>query len=319
LMSSEKANRILVVDDEESIRAVLTEVLIDDGFRVTQAANGLEALEVLQDVPHSLVISDIKMPGMTGIELLKKIKQTIPATEVIIITSYASLDTAIEALRYGAYDYLFKPFEDIKLISAAAIRAIDKVRLTRQNQRLLKELEQKNNQLKKANKTLKWLARRDGLTGLYNHRYFQEILHAELTRAVRYKQYFSVVFLDLDYFKQYNDTHGHQKGDQLLRILAKVLGSCLRESDYLARYGGEEFTIILPSTTKGEALAVAEKIRGRVERYPFTGRETQPKGCVTVSIGISTFPENGKDNASLMENADEALYQAKNSGRNRVC
>jgi len=319
LMSLEKANRILVVDDEESIRAVLTEVLIDDGFRVTQAANGLEALEVLQDVPHSLVISDIKMPGMTGIELLKKIKQTIPATEVIIITSYASLDTAIEALRYGAYDYLFKPFEDIKLISAAAIRAIDKVRLTRQNQRLLKELEQKNNQLKKANKTLKWLARRDGLTGLYNHRYFQEILHAELTRAVRYKQYFSVVFLDLDYFKQYNDTHGHQKGDQLLRILAKVLGSCLRESDYLARYGGEEFTIILPSTTKGEALAVAEKIRGRVERYPFTGRETQPKGCVTVSIGISTFPENGKDNASLMENADEALYQAKNSGRNRVC
>jgi len=318
-MSLEKANRILVVDDEESIRAVLTEVLIDDGFRVTQAANGLEALEVLQDVPHSLVISDIKMPGMTGIELLKKIKQTIPATEVIIITSYASLDTAIEALRYGAYDYLFKPFEDIKLISAAAIRAIDKVRLTRQNQRLLKELEQKNNQLKKANKTLKWLARRDGLTGLYNHRYFQEILHAELTRAVRYKQYFSVVFLDLDYFKQYNDTHGHQKGDQLLRILAKVLGSCLRESDYLARYGGEEFTIILPSTTKGEALAVAEKIRGRVERYPFTGRETQPKGCVTVSIGISTFPENGKDNASLMENADEALYQAKNSGRNRVC
>jgi len=319
LMSSEKANRILVVDDEESIRAVLTEVLNDDGFRVTQAANGLEALKVLEDVPHPLVISDIKMPEMTGIELLKKIKQTIPATEVIIITSYASLDTAIEALRYGAYDYLFKPFEDITLISAAATRAIDKVRLTRQNQRLLKELEQKNNQLKKANKTLKWLARCDGLTGLYNHRYFQEILHAELVRAVRYKQYFSVAFLDLDYFKQYNDTHGHQKGDQLLRILAKVLGSCLRESDYLARYGGEEFAIILPSTTRGEALAVAEKIRGRVERYPFTGRETQPKECVTVSIGISTFPEEGKDNASLMEKADQALYQAKNSGRNKVC
>jgi len=318
-MSSKKANRILVVDDEESIRTVLTEVLTDDGFRVTQAANGLEALAVLKDVPHSLVISDIKMPEMTGIELLKKIKQTIPATEVIIITSYASLDTAIEALRYGAYDYLFKPFEDIKLISAAAIRAIDKVRLTRQNQRLLKALEQKNNQLKKANKTLKWLARRDGLTGLYNHRYFQEILHAELVRAVRYKQYFSVVFLDLGYFKQYNDTHGHQKGDQLLQILAKVLGSCLRESDYLARYGGEEFTIILPSTSKGEALAVAEKIRGRVERYPFTGRETQPKGCVTISMGVSTFPEDGKDNASLMENADQALYEAKNSGRNRVC
>ncbi len=318
-MSSETADRILVVDDEASIRAVLTEVLTDDGFSVTQAANGLEALAVLEDVTHPLVITDIKMPEMTGIELLQKIKQTIPRTEVIIITSYASLDTAITALRYGAYDYLFKPFEDIKLISAAASRAIEKVRLKRQNQRLLKVLKQKNIQLKKANKTLKWLARRDGLTGLYNHRYFQELLKAELTRGVRYHQYFSVAFLDLDHFKQYNDTNGHQQGDQLLRILAKVLNSCLRESDVLARYGGEEFAIILPSTTRGEALAVAEKIRGRVERYPFKGQESQPSGFVTVSIGISTFPDDGKDNAALMEKADQALYTAKESGRNRVC
>ena len=318
-MSSQKADRILVVDDEDSIRAVLTEVLTDDGFRVTQAANGIEALEILKDVPHPLVISDIKMPGMTGIELLKKIKHSIPDTEVIIITSYASLDTAISALRYGAYDYLFKPFEDIKLISAAASRAIDKVRLTRQNQALLKKLAQRNSQLKKANKTLKWLARRDGLTGLYNHRYFQEILHAELTRAVRYKQFFSVAFLDLDHFKQYNDSNGHQKGDQLLRTLAKVLAGCLRESDFLARYGGEEFTIILPSTSRGEALAVAEKIRGRVERYPFRSRETQPNGSITISIGVATFPDDGRDTASLMETADQALYEAKESGRNKVC
>ena len=318
-MSSENPNRILVVDDEESIRTVLTEVLTDDGFSVTQAANGLEALAVLQDVSHPLVITDIKMPEMTGIELLKKIRQTIPDTEVIIITSYASLDTAIAALRYGAYDYLFKPFEDIKLISAAANRAIEKVRLTRQNQKLLKVLKQKNVQLKKANKTLKWLARRDGLTGLYNHRYFQEILTAEFTRAARYNQYFSVAFLDLDHFKHYNDNNGHQQGDQLLRILAKVLNSCLRESDFLARYGGEEFTIIMPSTTRGEALAVAEKIRGRVERYPFQGRESQPNGCVTISIGVATFPENGGDNSSLMEKADQSLYTAKESGRNKVC
>ena len=318
-MSLEKVDRVLVVDDEESIRTVLNEVLTDDGFRVTQAANGMEALQILKDVSHPLVISDIKMPGMTGIELLKKIKHSIPDTEVIIITSYASLDTAISALRYGAYDYLFKPFEDIKLISAAAARAIDKVRLTRQNRALLKKLKQRNNQLKKANKTLKWLARRDGLTGLYNHRYFQEILHAELTRAARYKQYFSVAFLDLDYFKQYNDTNGHQKGDQLLRTLAKVLAGCLRETDFLARYGGEEFTIILPSTSRGKALAVAEKIRGRVEGYPFRGRETQPNGSVTISIGVSTFPGDGMDTASLMESADQALYEAKESGRNRVC
>ncbi len=141
--------RILIVDDEASVRNVLSKVLEADGFEVREAASGEEALEFLKKEPFSLVITDIAMPGMTGIELLEKIKQLYPATEVIIITSHASLDTALTAIRHGAYDYRFKPFEDISLISAAAARAVEKTRLISENQKLLEELEREKEKLER--------------------------------------------------------------------------------------------------------------------------------------------------------------------------
>jgi diguanylate cyclase (GGDEF)-like protein len=311
--------RILIVDDEPTVRNVLSQVLEDDGFETTEAANGEEALACLKKEPFSLVITDIMMPGMTGIELLVEIKQLYPDTQVIIITSYASLDTALTALRQGAYDYLFKPFEDLSLISAATARAIEKVRLISENQKLLEELKGKNEELKKANRILKEFVSRDGLTGLFNHRHFQDLLSHEVARSTRYERIFSMLFIDLDYFKQYNDTHGHLDGDDLLRAMAICLKRYLRKSDILARYGGEEFTIILPSTSKKDAQVAAEKIRRFVEEYPFHGQETQPSENVTVSIGVSTFPDDGSDAPSIVNQADKAMYQAKNSGRNRVC
>jgi diguanylate cyclase (GGDEF)-like protein len=311
--------RILVVDDEQSVRTVLSQVLQEDGFAVTEAANAEQALKIMKKVPFSLVITDIVMPGMTGIELLEKIKQLYPETQVIIMTSYATLETAITAMRYGAYDYFFKPFKDIELVSAATARAIEKVRLVRENQKLIEELNTKNKKLGKVNRILKNLACRDGLTGLFNHRYFQDSLAAEINRAARPESTFSVLFLDVDHFKQYNDLNGHQKGDKLLRNLAIILAKSIRKSDILARYGGEEFVIILPETSKANALKFGEKLRSGVEKYPFPGKETQPGSNLTISIGISPFPEDRTDRYSLIEHADQALYQAKNSGRNRVC
>lgn len=314
-----KDMRILVVDDEDSVRTVMSQVLQDEGFAVTEAANGKQALECMQTGPFSLVITDIVMPEMTGLELLEKIKKHHPETQVIIITSHASLETAITAMRHGAYDYLFKPFKDLDLISAAANRAIEKVRLMAENQNLLEELKNKNEELEKANETLKKLACRDGLTGLYNHRYFQEYLIFELYRSSRNKETFSLIFLDLDFFKQYNDTHGHLKGDKLLWVLAGILKKSIRRSDVVARYGGEEFVLILPATPKANARIVGEKIRSYIESYPFQGRETQPQGKVTISGGISSFPEDGTDRSSLIQCADGAMYRAKNGGRNKVC
>ncbi len=318
-MQSKGKIRILVVDDQESVRTVLTQVLEDDGFAVTEAANAEQALKLIKSQPFALVITDIVMPGMTGIELLQKIKRLSPETQVIIMTSYATLETAITALRYGAYDYFFKPFKDIELVSAATARAIEKVRLLKENQRLVGELNERNQKLSKINRVLKNLACRDGLTGIFNHRYFQDSLEAELNRAGRNKENFSLVFLDVDYFKKYNDINGHQQGDRLLRILARILIKSIRKPDTIARYGGEEFVIILPQTSKLDARNFSEKVRRRVEAYPFAGKETQPGGNLTISIGISTFPEDGTDRYSLIECADQALYYAKNNGRNQVC
>jgi len=311
--------RVLVVDDEDTVRSVLFQVLTQDGFAVSKAASGEEALEKLQEKSFTLVITDIKMPGITGLELQQKINAQYPDTQVVIITSHASLSTAISAMRHGAYDYLFKPFEDLDLISAAAKRAVEKVRLTRENKKLLVKLKKKNKELEKANLTLKNLACRDGLTGLYNHRYFQDVLYHEVFRADRNDENFSLMFFDLDHFKQFNDTNGHLEGDKLLQILGLILKKAVRRSDVVARYGGEEFVIILPSTSKKNAYIVAEKLRRYIEEYPFEGRESQPKGKVTVSIGIATFPDDGTDRTELIHRADKAMYRAKEGGRNAVC
>lgn len=314
-----KDMRILVVDDEDSVRTVLSQVLQEDGYAVTEAASGESALEFMKKVSFSLVITDIVMPGITGLELLEIIKQLYPETQVIIMTSYASLNTAITALRHGAYDYFFKPFKDIELVSAATARATEKVRLVEENQKLVEELKVKNKKLDKANRVFKNLACRDGLTGIFNHRYFQDSLKAELNRASRHEKFFSLVFLDVDYFKRYNDTNGHPLGDILLRHLARILFKSIRKSDVLARYGGEEFVIILPETPKANARIVGEKIRRIVEKYPFEGQETQPQKNLTISVGISTYPEDGTDCHALIQCADGAMYRAKNNGRNKVC
>lgn len=311
--------RILVVDDEPNLRGVLVDFLIQQGHTVDQAANGEAALQMFRQSPYPLVLTDILMQqGMSGIDLLQHIKGIDPACQVIIITSYASLNTAISALRKGAYDYLSRPFDDIELISVVVKRASEKIRLIRENQMLIQDLERNNVELGKVNQLLKQLAIRDGLTGLYNHRHFQELMTNELIRSKRHQREFSLIFLDVDLFKQYNDAHGHPKGDQLLKDIGHIIEACARQTDRVARYGGEEFVVLLPETPKDYAILVAEKIRQEVMSFPFTGRESQPLGKITVSLGIATFPHDGNDGPALLHSADVALYQAKLSGRNAV-
>jgi diguanylate cyclase (GGDEF)-like protein len=316
---SKKPMRILVADDDESLRSVLKQVLSMDGYEVTLTASGEEALAVFNKEPFPLIITDIRMGKMSGIMLLQEVKRLRTDTQVIIITSNATLDTAITAIQAGAYDYLTKPFEDIALISSVAHRAVEKIRLIEENKSLLEKLKRKNEELEFVNMTLKELTIRDGLTGLYNHRHFQETLAAEILRSKRYAKTFSLVFLDVDFFKQYNDTHGHLHGDAVLVALSKLLIAGLRKSDIAVRYGGEEFVLLLPETSKENAFALAGTIREKIAAHPFPGRETQPQGMVTVSMGIAAFPEDGSDSSTLLHRADDALYQAKNGGRNRVC
>jgi len=311
--------RILVADDEESLRDVVSQVLQEDGHEVTTAESGEAAFEEFLKKPFPLLITDIRMGGMDGLELLKKVKDLHPGSQVVIMTSHASLDSAISAMQSGAYDYLIKPFEDLDLISTVAARAIEKIRLIDENRELVKTLKKNNEELERMNNILSDLALRDGLTGLFNHRYFQEALAKELTRSRRHARAVSLIFMDVDYFKKYNDTHGHQEGDKLLLALAKLMKNRLRATDIVARYGGEEFVAILPETIKINAVKVAEELRDVIAGNSFPGGESQPLGRLTVSIGVTGFPDDGDDGATLIQLADKALYRAKQKGRNAVC
>lgn len=164
----------------------------------------------------------------------------------------------------------------------------------------------------------KELSSRDDLTGLFNRRSFFENLEKEVQRARRYRRAFSVLMLDLDHFKNYNDTHGHLKGDDVLKELARLLLTNTRRADVVARYGGEEFVIILPEISKQGAAVVAEKIRAAVEQSPFYGRSKQPGGRVTVTLGLATYPVDSEDGVELVDVADRAMYAGKQQGGNRV-
>lgn len=189
---------------------------------------------------------------------------------------------------------------------------------TRQLEEVNRRLQATNTELDAARVRLEDEARHDGLTGLVNHRYFQERLRNDLDHAARRGGTLSLLFLDVDDFKVHNDAFGHPRGDEVLRSLAEILRSSTRTYDTPARYGGEEFAVILPSTPPAQALQVAERIRTVIAARSFHGGADQPSGTVTVSIGIASFPENGSNAEELIEAADSALYRAKTTGKNRV-
>jgi diguanylate cyclase (GGDEF)-like protein len=306
--------RILVADDEEAIRGAVSQLLKEEGYEADAVPSGEEALERFAARPYDLLITDIRMAGMSGIDLLKEVKRLYSGTEVIVMTSYASLETAVSALRAGAYDYLIKPFEELDLVTAAVSRAAERAAFLREMRILTETIARKNEELQAANRALADRVNRDGLTGLYNHAYFQDALRQEVSRSARHGYVFCLLFADIDSFKKYNDREGHQAGDVVIRGIAEILRGCFRASDVIARYGGEEFVVLLPETPIESARAVAERFRDAVARHPFPGREGQPRGMVTVSLGLSSYPESGKDAVELIRRADARMYEAKKGG-----
>ena len=159
----------------------------------------------------------------------------------------------------------------------------------------------------------------DGLTGLYNHRCFQENLSNELLKSRRFKYKVSLLMIDVDHFKSFNDKYGHPQGDSTLREISQIIKKTIRAYDVPARYGGEEFAVVLPHAAHDQALRVAERLRKAVMAYPFLGRRARERVQLTVSIGVAIYPANARTKAELIDRADEALYLAKSEGRNRVC
>ena len=318
MVTDTKSIRTLVVDDDASLREVVSEVLAANGHDVTTASSAEQAYDLFQKRPFPLVFSDIRMEGMSGIELVQHIKEHSPDTQAIIMTSDATADNAISALRAGAYDYLLKPFEDIELISTVANRAVEKIRLMEENSTLMGQLGQRNEELKKANAILNELSVHDALTEVYNPRFFTEFLKRETARSIRFKRTFSLLCIGVDHFADYINANGSQEGDKILGMLATILVQGLRKADIIARYGGEKFVVLLPETERENACRAAEKIRAYVANYPFPNRTSQPQGQLTVSIGVVSCPQDGTRGAALLECAGDALLQATKKGRNTV-
>jgi len=316
---------ILVAEDEETLRLVISEVLREEGYDVTAVESGERALEIFRQRHHPVVVTDILMGRMSGLELLDAIKAVDSDTVVVIMTSHATVESAMGALRSGAYDFMRKPFDELDVITSVVNRAAEKAALIQENRRLTDELKVKASDLNEANTalvrladSLKESATRDGLTGLLNHRSFRDSLIRELSLAQKSGMPLSIVFMDVDHFKQFNDAHGHLAGDEVLRKIAELASIEVGDRGVVARYGGEELVALLPGLAKEPSRRLAETIRARIERHPFPGRETQPLGKVTLSLGLATYPENGTTPTHLIAQADQAVYAAKEAGRNTL-
>ncbi|OQX88946.1 hypothetical protein B6D60_00615 [candidate division KSB1 bacterium 4484_87] len=303
---------VLVVDDLPLNRKLQRLFLTEGGYRVIFAEDGIEALQKVKKHSPDLILLDVMMPRMDGFQVCRHIKNNSQTRfiPIILVTALNEIESKIKGIEAGADDFIAKPFNKLELL--ARVKSLLRIK------HLNKELQQKIRQLEEAQIKLKKLAITDGLTGAYNYRFFKEQLEKELIRAKRHNNHISIVMMDIDYFKQYNDAHGHPAGDYVLRTIANILRNNIRNIDIAARYGGEEFALILIETNHKAASIVAEKIRKLIEDFNFKLEESQPSGKITVSMGVSTFPEDGKTFNELIDTADRRLYKAKEMGRNRV-
>jgi diguanylate cyclase (GGDEF)-like protein len=446
------------VDDDPQLLSILTECLDGQGYAITAVADGHQAMEALEAQEFALALLDLMLPGVSGLDLLSQIKTQTPDTEVILITGHAGLDSAVQALRLGAYDYLVK--SDLRLVELQALiaRALERRRLARENRELVAHLTQAQKELayrrtrelaqvrqigetlvgpltwdqltqglakliwnsfpvqllglaicgplpefpleaiqcrpdipeggyqtfKEALKSqlaadratpppagtplpemlwhkvavddvilvagagrqepftpeeeelfrifilqgeagiknlalferVKGLAIRDALTGLHNYRYFREMLQHEVERSRRYNMPLSLLFLDIDDFKQINDTLGHLHGDTILREVSAILKGGIRLADLLCRYGGDEFVLLMGQTPLAQAELLADRLRRLIAQFPSTQSGQGPG--VTVSIGMAEL-KPGMSMEDLIKAADKGLYRAKEAGKNRSC
>jgi len=295
---------ILVIDDSKLIAHVAKNILTKKGHNVVLAANGEAGLEMAQNIFPDLILLDLVMPGIDGYEVCKRIKADVSTEDIpiIMLTSKAESSDKVKGLELGASDYVTKPFDEGELTA--------RVKTHLRIKELYESLQEKNRQLLE-------MANRDGLTGLFNHRYFQDAVSKDFKRAMRYHESLSCVMFDIDHFKKFNDTYGHQTGDVVLRTLGNLIEKNKRDSDLAARYGGEEFALLLYHTVSKDAFTIAERLRSTVESHKFESENLILQ--VTISVGVVTYPHPEVTcSKELIECADKALYRAKKAGRNQV-
>jgi diguanylate cyclase (GGDEF)-like protein len=295
-MTSEGLPRLLAIDDSELIHRLLRLRLQHERFEMSFAFGGKEGLRMVDEAKPDVILLDLDMPEMSGFDVLTELKSHTETQDiaVIIVSASSEVENKVRAFDLGATDFVSKPFDIVEL--KARLRSAMRV------QHLIKILAQK--------------AQIDGLSGLWNHSYFEKRLASEFSEAVRYSKPLAIIVADIDNFKHTNDQYGHLFGDIVIERFANILSSG-RVSDIACRFGGEEFTVILPQTTCTEAAEVAERYRQQLAACTWTD---YPGLVVTASFGVCDLDaiEAPKTPEALFACADRALYQAKSKGRNRI-
>ncbi len=298
-MSPTSRATVLIVEDDPAVRALLIKFL-DKDWNVLSVSNGQSALDVAAKNMPDLILLDIGLPDIEGFDVCLQFKDDpqLKSIPIIFLTSHASPEFEIKGFDVGGVDYVPKPI----------------------NPRILRVRVRNHIELKQNRDALERLARLDGLTGLINRRSFDTAIDREWRRSLRTQQSISVIMMDVDFFKQFNDTYGHAHGDDCLKkVAAAAEGSLQRPADLVARYGGEEFVALLPDTTPDGAKAVADGIRTSVIALQIPHSESKASAYVTISAGFATtVATNSISPADLVEVADSCLYAAKKNGRNRV-
>lgn len=305
--------KILLAEDSKTNQILIRAYIEEAGHKIVIVNNGQQAVEQYQSERPDLVLMDIVMPIKDGIEAATEIRamaeQENDWVPIIFLSAMTDSKDIVRAIDAGDDDYLTKPVEAVVL--NAKLRAMQRIAEMRQ-------------QLQQANRELRMMAVKDGLTGISNRRHFDETLRKEIKRAIRSDTTVSLIICDIDFFKPYNDNYGHQAGDDCLKYVAQTLAkSSKRPGDLVARYGGEEFVAILPETSPEGALLIAEEMRVAIAELNLSHDYSAVASHITISCGVaSVFPNKGEDMAAvtkkLIKTADKALYLSKEKGRNTV-
>ncbi len=297
LSLGKKTRRIMVIEDNNLTRNHIKEYLSEHGYSVIPCQNSAEALEFLDKITPDLIILDVIMPGTDGYEFCRWIRsqRRLKFVPIIFLTVMTRIEDKIAGLKMGADDYITKPFSLEELLARIEV--------------ILQKTEHFHN-----------LTMRDELTNVFNRRYFTHRLEVEIHRVKRSGQPLSVVFVDIDYFKDINDNYGHFAGDFVLVEFTRFIQSHLRKNDLTARLGGDEFILLLPDTSSDHAYVLLERLRKLLESTSFRYEQNGKRADIqfTFSAGIACCPQDGDSAEKLLELADKALYLAKSLGKNHI-
>ncbi|NIS80278.1 MAG: diguanylate cyclase [Anaerolineales bacterium] len=290
--------RVLIADDDPDFRKILVRRTKQIGLEVVEVEDGQKAVEALKKESFDLILVDLYMPKYTGLEVFQVAHEIDPDIEAIILTGSATLETAVEALRIGVYDYLTKPLESLAALELAVNRALAHRHLKMENARLFKEVQR--------------LAVTDQLTGLFNRHKMDEVLAFEVERAHRYDRPLSLIMIDLDGLKRVNDTHGHSAGDEVLKLVANGIRNEIRTVDLPTRFGGDEFVVVLPEANLEAATQVAKRICALITNTKFMGE------LISISAGVAQWTPRYPTVEGFLAAADQAMYEAKRAGGRRI-